>query len=690
MKEKWILQTKRADFSGLAARFGLDPVTVRLMVNRGCDTEEKIDRYINAGTEEMYPPHLLKDLDRGAELVLGAVRAGGHITVASDYDADGICSGQILKEGLRAVGAEVTVKTPDRTTEGYGLNERIVREAAAEGASLLLTCDNGIAAFEPVKLAKSLGMTVVITDHHEVPYTLRGDGSKEYKVPAADAVIDPAQADCAYPYKGICGATVAWKLICAIFELAAAGAADAAPCISGERADQILNSLLELAAFATITDVCDLNDENRIIVREGFAGLRRTSRPGLIALASVNSVDLDNINSWHVGFVLGPCINAAGRLADADAAFALLDAKTPEEALPFAQKLKELNDSRKNLTLEGFRQAMSIIGELERGEGGLPPVAVLHLPGVHESLAGIIAGRVRERINRPVIVLTDTADVCGKTHEAQGKDAGDSSKEEAEGADGVTGGHGSPKDGRSAEAGRPAETGRPADAGTPTDADRLAEADRPADAGKSAEADRFRKIMYKGSGRSIEAYNLFEGLQACSDLLDHFGGHPMAAGLTIPAENVAAFSHRLCAQCGLTEEDFIPVVRIDVPMPLGYITEKLIDEFSLLEPTGKGNPQPLFAENYFRVRSIRTIGRDRVFFKLHVENRAGTVMEALYFGDAEGFEADVRGRFGDAAWERAMRGLSNPIELMLAYRPSVNEYRGEKNLQITISNYTLL
>ena len=439
MKEKWILQTKRADFNSLAARFGIDPVTVRLIVNRGYDTEEKIDRYLHAGIGDMYPSALLKDMDTGAGLVLDAVRAGNGIVIASDYDADGICSGHILKEGLCSLGARAWVKTPDRSTEGYGLNERIVREASAEGASLLLTCDNGIAALAPIELAKKLGLTVVVTDHHEVPYTFNNDGSKKYMLPLADAVIDPARPDCPYPFKKICGATVAWKLIQQLFlmeelekdslskartavcvdgtetEAAAAtgddteiadcpaaatgDAAEMAGCAAAATGDdaeivgyaaaasgddtemtdcpaaatgnasafglnpantrriRLLESLLELAAFATITDVCDLTDENRIIVKEGLARMRRTSRPGLRALASVNSVSLDNLTPYHIGFVFGPCINAAGRLSGVKDAFTLLEAESLDEAWPVAARLKELNDSRKYLTQQGTEQA---------------------------------------------------------------------------------------------------------------------------------------------------------------------------------------------------------------------------------------------------------------------------------------------------------------------------------------------
>lgn len=617
MKEKWILQTKRADFYSLAKRFGIDPVTVRLIVNRGYSTEEEIERYLNAGLRDMYPPVLLKDMDKGAELVLKAVRAGDGIVIASDYDADGICSGHILKEGLRDLGARVWIKTPDRGTEGYGLNERIVREAKAEGASLLLTCDNGIAASVPIELAKSLGMTVVVTDHHEVPYAFNEDGSRRHIYPPADAVIDPARPDCPYPFKKICGATVAWKLIQRLFQLLEhkddpAGADVFGLASSGSRHAELLGNLLELAAFATITDVCDLTDENRIIVKEGLSRMRRTSRPGLRALASVNSINLESISAYHVGFVLGPCINAAGRLSGVKDAFMLLDAASLDEAWPVAARLKELNDSRKYMTQRGTEQAEHLLDAIERETGCLPKVVVLYLEGCHESLAGIIAGRIRELSHRPTMIFTD--------------------------ADPAAGG----------------------------------------------------AAMLKGSGRSIEAYNMFDALQRCRSLLDHFGGHPMAAGMTLPAVNLEAFRQKLNDDCPLNDEDFIPVVDIDVPMPIGYITEQLIEEFKLLEPTGKGNPAPLFAENYFNVRSVRPIGKERKFFRLSVMNRSGSVMDALYFNDGELFEQDLRRHFGDEAWDNALAGRQNPIELMLAYYPGVNEYQGTRSLQIIVSHYSFI
>lgn len=607
MKEKWILQTKRADFNALAQKFGIDPVTVRLIVNRGYSTEEEIDRYLHAGMSSLYPPTLLKDMDKGARLVLDAIRAGDGIVIASDYDADGICSGHILKEGLRSLGARVWVKTPDRSTEGYGLNDRIVREAKAEGAAMLLTCDNGIAASAPIELAKSLGMTVVVTDHHEVPYSVNEDGSRKYMLPAADAIIDPARPDCTYPFKKICGATVAWKLIMRLFQLT-----EKEEIPSNTKHMRLLESLLELAAFATITDVCDLIDENRIIVKEGLARLRRTSRPGLKALASVNSISLESITAYHVGFVLGPCINAAGRLSGVKDAFMLLDAASLDEAWPVAARLKELNDSRKYMTHQGTEQAQKQLDDDKKKKGCLPKVIVLYVKDCHESLAGIIAGRIRESSNRPTIVFTD--------------------------ADSAMGG----------------------------------------------------ASMLKGSGRSIEAYNMFDALQNCRSLLDHFGGHPMAAGMTLPAANLDAFRQKLNDECRLTDEDFIPVVPIDVPMPIGYITEKLIQEFHLLEPTGKGNPMPLFAENYFSIRSIRYIGKERKFFRLSVTNKNGNTMDALYFNDGKQFEQDLRTYFGEKAWNDALLGYPNPIELMLAYYPGVNEYQGMRSLQIIISHYSFI
>ena len=585
--EKWVLEAKRADFQGLGRRFGVDPLIIRLMVNRGVCTEAEMERYLYGTLEDLNSPGLMKDMEKAAFAVLRTIKAGLPIVIASDFDVDGIFSGQILWEGLRRLGASAGVKTPHRVKEGYGLNQRIVEEAAAEGAGLLLTCDNGIAAFEAAERAAELGIPLVVTDHHEVAFRKEADGSRTYLLPKAEAILDPKQEDCPYPFKKLCGAGVAYKLIQYLYEK------QGIP-------DKDLKALLEYVAIATVADVMDLEGENRILVKEGLKRLRRTEKPGLKALIDANQLAKDRLSAYHIGFVLGPCFNAAGRLETAAEAFALLTAQTLEEAEPLARQLKALNDSRKEMTVKGTERAIEAI---ENSSLKNDKVMVVSLENCHESLVGIIAGRIKERYHRPVIVVTQVEE-------------------------GV-----------------------------------------------------------KGSGRSIEAYNMFEGLQACRHLMSRFGGHAMAAGLTLPKENLPILREQLNREANLTEEDFVPIIKIDAAMPLGYISEKLVEELELLEPFGKGNPKPLFAEKQFWLRRISLVGKTRPIVKLQVQNAVGTVLDAIYFGDAEEFERQVTDKFGRSAWEQALQGRKNEICLMLAYYPSINEYMGRRNLQIVVENY---
>ncbi len=584
--EKWVLAAKRADFNCLALRFQVDPLLIRLMVNRGVDTAEKIQQYLHGTWEELPAPDSMKDMEKGAEAILRTVREGKTVVIASDFDVDGIFSGQILLEGLRRLGGKACVKTPDRIREGYGLNRRIVEEAAAEGAGLLLTCDNGIAAWDAADYAAELGIPLVVTDHHEVPFEETGEG-RRYLLPQAEAIIDPKQEDCAYPFSKLCGAGVAFKLIQYLYRKQGIPS-------------EALEDLLEYVAIATVADVMDLEGENRVLVKEGLKRLRHTQKPGLQALMEACQISPEKMNSYQIGFVLGPCFNAAGRLETAASAFRLLAAGTREEACPLAQHLKELNDSRKSMTEEGTALALEMIGQNGWQNDS---VMVIPLENCHESLVGIIAGRLKERYHRPVIVLTRTAE------------------------------------------------------------------------------------GWKGSGRSIEAYHMFEKLQAFRGLMSRFGGHAMAAGLTLPEENLEAFREGVNREAGLTEEDFIPTVRIDAAMPLEYITEALVEQMDLLEPFGTGNPQPLFAERQFWIRRIDVVGKKRQVIRLRVQNQTGAVMEAIYFGDAEEFTRQVQEKFGADAWEKARQGRQNPICLMLAYYPSINEYMGRRSLQIVVEHY---
>lgn len=587
MRERWRVYGKKADFNRIAQTFHISPVTARIIRNRDVDGEDAIRRYLYGTVEDLYDPRRMKDMGKAADLVEEAVRNGVKIAICSDFDVDGIFSGMILLEGILRIGGEASVYTPDRVKEGYGLNDRIVEEAHSEGYGMILTCDNGIAAAEPILRAKELGMTVVVTDHHEVPYTLEESGERRYHLPAADAVVDHKQEDCPYPFKKLCGAGVTYKLIQILYER-----------FGVEREE--LYRLLEYAAIATVADVMDLEGENRIIVREGLRRLGATKNLGLQALMEVNGMDPKHLTAYHIGFIIGPCFNAAGRLETVKMAFDLLKAKTREEATARAETLKELNDSRKNMTQKGVEQAVELI---EQSPWKQDKILLVRLHGCHESLVGIIAGRIREKYYKPVFVFTD------------------------------------------------AEEG------------------------------------IKGSGRSIEGYHMFDGLMQCQDLLERFGGHAMAAGLSLKEENLEPLRKRLNDACTLTQEELTPLVQIDVPMPLSYITEELIEEFKLLEPFGKGNTKPIFAQQHFQIAKGSIIGKNKNVMKFQVIGQDNTAMEALYFGDLDDLIQLIKTEYGEEQFERMMEGRRNDVDLAFTYYPSVNEFRGRRSLQIVIQNY---
>lgn len=564
-EEVWMLQTKKADFKQIGARFRIDPVTARIIRNRGIEGEAAIDRYLNGTLDDLYDPMLLKDMERAVSILCEAVDTGKKIRIVGDYDIDGVCSTYILLQAFERLGSDVDFEIPDRIKDGYGINESIIEQAHADGVEVILTCDNGISAFHQVELAKKYGMTVVITDHHEVPL----DGEKE-KIPPADAVIDPKQADCPYPFPEICGAVVAYKLVQVLY------ARRGVP-----RMEWL--DLLEFAAIATVGDVMKLQDENRILVKYGLKKMAQTKNLGLRRLAEKNNLDLGAITAYHIGFVIGPCLNAGGRLKTAKEALALLRAQSEEEAERLAEELKELNDTRKDMTEQGTEAAKLQVESWYQKD----KVLVVFLPECHESLAGIIAGRLREYYQKPAIVLT------------RGEEA------------------------------------------------------------------------VKGSGRSIDEYHMFKKLTEVSDLLLKFGGHPLAAGLSLEEKNIDEFRRRLNENAGLTEEDFKAKVWIDVPMPVGYVTERFVRELSCLEPFGQGNEKPLFAEKSLRIRASRVLGRNRNVVKMTLEETDGHAIEALYFGDGTAFEEERAGR----------------REIDVVYYPDINEYNGRKTLQAVIRRY---
>lgn len=583
--EKWYVAAKRADFQAIGEKFHIDQVIARIIRNRDVVGDEAIDEYLNGTLEHLHSPELLNGCREAADLLLKKIEQKKKIRIIGDYDIDGVNATYILYRGLRRLGARVDYEIPDRMKDGYGLNIHLVELARGEGADTILTCDNGITALEQTEYARKLGMTMIITDHHEPLYEEK-EGEKIWKLPRADVLIDPKLESCRYPFKKLCGAAVAWKLIQMLYQ------------ISG--LDPMALEFLPFAAIATVGDVMDLEGENRIMVKWGLKALEETKNPGLRALIRETGLEGSSLSAYHIGFVIGPCINASGRLDTAKRSLRLLLAEDEAEARELAVELKQLNDERKDLTARGVEQAVM---KIEHTPLGKDRVLVVYLPGCHESIAGIIAGRIREKYHKPVFVLTDGTDCV------------------------------------------------------------------------------------KGSGRSIETYSMFDEMVKCQDLFLKFGGHPMAAGLSLPGDKVEEFRRRINEACTLTEEDFVEKVMIDVPMPIDYITEELIGQLSLLEPFGKGNTKPLFAERDLKIQTCSILGKNKNVVKMTVWNQGGTAMEALYFGDVETFLEDLQKKWGREAVEKLLMGQSTDITLSVTYYPSVNEFRGRRTLQIVIQNY---
>ena len=585
-KELWMVQTKRADFSGLAMRLGVSPVAVRVMRNRGLTEEAEMRKYLYGTLDDLYDPRLMKGMEQAAELIARKLKEGKHVRIIGDYDIDGVCSTYILLKGFQRAAkelsqrcsleagrysvekendAQIDYEIPDRIKDGYGINESIIRQASADGVDTLVTCDNGIAALREISIAKQLGMTVVVTDHHEVPVDEYGQ-----ILPPADAVVDPKQDGETYPFHEICGAVVAWKLIRVLYEKLGIPESE-------------WMDLLEFAAIATVGDVMKLQDENRLIVKYGLKNIGSTKNTGLRKLIEKNNLDIENLSAYHIGFVIGPCLNAGGRLKSAKVALRMLLAEDPERAGEMADELKELNDMRKDMTAKGEAEAIEQVEKQYMDD----KVLVVFLPECHESLAGIIAGRLREHFHKPSFVLTR-----GET-------------------------------------------------------------------------------LVKGSGRSIEQYHMYQGLCKVSDLLVKFGGHPMAAGLSLEEKDIDEFRRRLNADAELTEEDFVPKIWIDVPMPFEYVNEKIVQELKDLEPFGQGNEKPLFAQKSLVIRNARVLGKNRNVVKLNLVTETGQPVDGLLFADGDRFLEEQAGR--------------NMIDMI--YYPDVNEYNGTRTLQAVIRNY---
>ena len=576
MEKRWMLHTKRADFQGIARDLGIDPVTVRIIRNRGIREEEEMRRYLFGTLDDLYDPALLPQGEEAAALLRESISRGERIRIVGDYDIDGVCATYILYRGLlkvrealgrKAAAGGIDYVIPHRIRDGYGINRHIIEKALSDGVDLIITCDNGIAALEELRFAREQGIRVIVTDHHDIRLTEEG----EEQLPPAEAVVDPKLRDSRYPVRNICGAVVAWKVLLLLYRMC------------GLSREEWL-SFLDFAALATVGDVMELQGENRIIVRYGLRSLTEGCRnQGLCSLINRCGLLGKRITAYHLGFVIGPCINAGGRLETAEAALKLFLTEDPEEAAMLAEHLRSLNEERKLMTEEGVkeaeRQALEAFPE--------DRVLVLFLPELHESLAGIVAGRIRERLGKPCIVLT-------------------------RGAEGL-----------------------------------------------------------KGSGRSIEAYHMFQGLCGVSELLTRFGGHPMAAGLSLPEENLEAFRRKLNRDCGLSPEDFVQELWIDMAMPLSYISGRLVEELSLLEPFGTGNEKPVFAAKGVQLTDLRVIGKNRNVLKCRVREETGTSMPAVLFGEAD-------------RMEKELKGFSR---VNITYYPEINEYNGYKTLQLVIGDY---
>ena len=569
--ERWVLLRKGADFEAISKKFHISPRLASLIRNRDVIGDEAINQYLNGTIAELYDGMQMKGMPQAVEILIEKIRDREKIRVIGDYDCDGINATYILLEGLEKLGAMVDSDIPDRIKDGYGLNQHLIDRAHEDGIDTIITCDNGIAAAKEIEYGKALGMTIIVTDHHEVPYK-ENEAGRRYILPPADAVVDPRQEGCEYPFKGLCGAAVAYKLVEALCEANGQDVAD-------------LDYLLENVAIATVADVMDLTEENRILVKQGLEMLKRTSNLGLRALIQCIGLEGKKIQAYHIGFILAPCLNASGKLDTAKRALALLRAKTEREADMLAGDLKALNESRRDMTDRVVDEAMAKVEQTDiRGD----KVLVIYLPDCHESLAGLVAGRVRENYYRPVFVLTDSED-------------------------GV-----------------------------------------------------------KGSGRSIESYSMYEELTGCGDLLTKFGGHPMAAGLSLDKENVEKFKRRLNDQCTLSEEELTEKVVIDMELPFAAITEHFIEELEYMEPFGKGNTKPVFAARGVFMQHVKIIGKNKNVAKATAIDAAGNRMEAICFHDAQEFA------------ERCER---NNGKMSITFYPGINEFRGERQIQIVITHY---
>ncbi|NMA86141.1 MAG: single-stranded-DNA-specific exonuclease RecJ [Tissierellia bacterium] len=588
MLEKWFVKNIKADLDYLSKEIGVNKLLCRLMVNRDLKEPKEMDSFIDPQLDKLHNPFLMTDMDRAVEIILNSIDNGEKIRISGDYDQDGNSAILTLYNGLSIFDANVDYVIPHRIKDGYGINERIVREAKEDNIDLIITCDNGISAFDAIKLAKELEIKVIVTDHHDLSYTKENE-EKEYLLPDGDAVLNPKRWDCEYPFKKLCGAGVAFKLIQAIY-------------MERNIPMEEAYKLLEFVAMGTVCDVVDLIDENRIIVKEGLERINNTDNIGLKALIKATGLEDKTIGTYSLGFIIGPCINASGRLDNAEIAVELFLTEEQEKAEEYAHRLYSLNEERKSMTEKGFE---NVVENIENSSIKKDNILVVYESSIHESIAGIIAGRVKDRYYKPTFVLTDSKD----------------------------------------------------------------------------------ENKIKGSGRSIEEYNMFEEITKTKELLSVYGGHPMAAGLSLDLENLNPFREKLNMESTLTKEDLMPKVYMDMHLPLDYLSFSLVEDLKLLEPYGKGNPKPLFGEKNLRIKRAFILGSNQNVLKLIFRTNRGRTMDGIYFGDIEGFENWISRKYGFNELDKLYQGIENNIELDIVYTPNINEYMGKRSLQVYIQSY---
>ncbi|EHJ01536.1 single-stranded-DNA-specific exonuclease RecJ [Clostridium sp. DL-VIII] len=587
MTERWFIKNIKADYKQISKKYGITELMSKLIVNRNIINDEMIKSYINPGLDKLHDPSEMKDLNKAVQIVIDKIKSGKKIRIVGDYDVDGVISIYILYKALIRCNANVDYEIPDRIKDGYGININIIKQAKEDGVDTILTCDNGISAIEQIKYAKDLGMTVIVTDHHDIPFIEEEDENRRFISPNADAIVNPKQEECKYKFKQLCGAGVAFKLVEVLYEN-----------LSIDREESY--KFIEFLAIATVCDVVDLVDENRIFVKKGLELINSTTNLGLMELIRESELGEKTLSVYHLGFIIGPCINASGRLDSAKKGLKLLLSDDEEEAVMLAKEIVRLNEERKDMTMKGVEAATEII---EKKGFMNDKVFVIYIPDVHESLAGIIAGRIREKYNVPTLVITKS------------------------------------------------ESG------------------------------------VKGSGRSIEEYNMFEGLVKCKDILEKFGGHPMAAGFSLKEENIDELRKRLNENTTLDDEDLLKKITIDCVLPLDSISYELINNLEKLEPFGKANSKPLFAEKDVNLLKAAILGKNNNVLKLKVKTRQNKFIDAIYFGDISGFEALITDKFGAEELQKLYEGAYNDVRLDLVFYPSINEYNGNVTIQIVVQNY---